>query len=56
MIYKESEKVELKSSFSEWKEIIISLAAFANKKGGTVVVGIDDIWATLAYKVREQHD
>lgn len=27
-MYKESEKLELKSSFGEWKEIIISLGAF----------------------------
>ena len=42
MQYKESEISELKSSFGEWKEIIISLSAFANKKGGTVVVGLDE--------------
>ena len=42
MQYKESEILELKSSFGEWKEIIISLSAFANKKGGTVVVGLDE--------------
>ena len=42
MQYKESEILELKSSFEEWKEIIISLSAFANKKGGTVVVGLDE--------------
>ena len=51
MIYKESEQVELKSSFSEWKEIIISLAAFANKKGGTVVVGLDDKGQPLHMKL-----
>ncbi len=42
MIYKESEIVELKASFSDWKKIIVSLSAFANKRGGTVIVGIDD--------------
>lgn len=42
MNYKESENQELKSSFSDWKAIIISLAAFANKKGGQVLVGLDD--------------
>jgi len=40
--YKESENLELKSSFSDWKAIIISLAAFANKKGGQVLVGLAD--------------
>jgi len=42
MIYKESEQLEIKSSFKEWKEIIISLVAFANKEGGKVIVGFDD--------------
>ena len=42
MIYKESQTVELKSSLSDWHDIVISLAAFANTKGGTVVVGLDD--------------
>lgn len=42
MIYKESEILEIKSSFSEWKEIIISLVAFANKEGGKVIVGFND--------------
>ena len=42
MQLKESEKIELKASFSEWKEAIISLCAFANKKGGKVVIGMDD--------------
>jgi ATP-dependent DNA helicase RecG len=42
MAFAESENLELKSSFGEWKEIIISLSAFANKKGGTVIVGLSD--------------
>ena len=42
MQYKESEILELKSSFGEWKEIIISLVAFANKRGGKVIVGLND--------------
>lgn len=41
-MYRESETMEKKSSFAAWREIIISLSAFANKKGGTVVVGLDD--------------
>ena len=41
-MYRESEPLEKKSSFAAWKEIIISLSAFANKKGGKVVVGLDD--------------
>jgi len=39
---KETEKLELKTSFSEWKEIIISLVAFANRNGGKIVVGVND--------------
>lgn len=38
----ESEKLEFKSSFAEWKEAIISLCAFANKKGGKVIIGMND--------------
>jgi ATP-dependent DNA helicase RecG len=41
-MYRESETLETKSSFAAWKEIVISLCAFANKKGGKVVVGLDD--------------
>jgi len=38
-MYKESETLETKSSFTSWKDIIISLSSFANKKGGKVVFG-----------------
>lgn len=41
-MYRESEIVELKTSIGEWREVIVTLVAFANKKGGKVVVGIDD--------------
>lgn len=37
---KESRKVEFKSSFE--KEVIITLAAFANTRGGKVILGLDD--------------
>ena len=37
---KESRYVEFKTSFG--KEVIISLVAFANSKGGKVVIGVDD--------------
>jgi ATP-dependent DNA helicase RecG len=42
MQIQESEITELKSTFGEWKEIITTLCAFANKNGGTVIVGLDD--------------
>jgi ATP-dependent DNA helicase RecG len=41
-MYIESEKLELKSTLNEWREIIISLSAFANKSGGKVIVGLDE--------------
>ncbi len=37
---KESRNVEFKSSFG--KEVIISLVAFANTRGGKVILGVDD--------------
>ncbi len=37
---KESRKIEFKSSFG--KEVIITLAAFANTRGGRVILGLDD--------------
>jgi len=38
----EFETIELKKSLSEWKEIIETISAFSNTKGGTILVGIDD--------------
>jgi ATP-dependent DNA helicase RecG len=37
----ENERVEFKSSFND--EVMVSLVAFANTKGGVVYVGIDDV-------------
>jgi ATP-dependent DNA helicase RecG len=37
----ESETVEFKKSTGEWKEIIETLSAFANTRGGIILVGID---------------
>lgn len=39
---KESEELEFKTSFSEETAIIESLVAFANRRGGTVMVGMND--------------
>src|SRR3990172_8090337 len=50
-MYRESETMEKKSSFAAWKEIIISLCAFANKKGGKVVVGRDDQGNPVGLKI-----
>ena len=38
----ESETIEFKKSPSEWKEMIETVSAFSNTKGGTILVGIDD--------------
>ena len=38
----ESEILELKESTGEWKAIIKTISAFANTRGGAVVVGISD--------------
>jgi len=38
---RESETVEFKKSTGEWKEIIETISAFANKKGGVILVGVD---------------
>lgn len=40
--FNESEKIELKATFNEWREVIVSLVAFANRRGGKVIVGIKD--------------
>jgi len=38
----ESETLEFKKSLSEWKEIVETVSAFSNTKGGIIVVGVDD--------------
>ena len=38
----ESETVEFKKSTGEWKEIIETISAFTNKKGGVILVGVDN--------------
>lgn len=38
----ETETVEFKESTGEWKEIIKTISAFANTRGGAVVIGISD--------------
>jgi len=37
----ESETIELKKSTGEWKEIIKTLSAFANTRGGMILIGIE---------------
>jgi len=38
----ETETVEFKKSLSEWKEIIETISAFSNTKGGIIFVGLDN--------------
>jgi len=38
----ESETVEFKTSLSDWKAIIETISAFANTKGGIVLIGVRD--------------
>ena len=38
----ESETLEFKKSTGEWKEIIETISAFANTRGGIILIGIDE--------------
>ena len=64
----ESDTLEFKESTGEWKEIIKIISAFANTKGGTVLIGINnsgkiygvdigkDTLEDLANKIKENTD
>ncbi len=39
---KESETLEFKKSVGEWKEIIETVSAFSNTRGGEILVGINN--------------
>ena len=50
-LIEESENVELKSSLSLMGEIIKSVSAFANTKGGKVMVGMDDAGRIMGMQI-----
>ena len=39
---KESETIEYKKSVGEWKEIIETVSAFSNTRGGEIYIGINN--------------
>jgi len=47
----ESETLEFKKSLSKWREIIKTVSAFSNTKGGLIIVGVDDNGKIVGVKV-----
>lgn len=50
-LFKERETVELKASLSLTKEILQSVSAFANTKGGKILIGVDDTGKILGVQI-----
>ena len=50
-LLKERETVELKASLSLTKEILQSISAFANTKGGKILIGVDDSGKVLGVQI-----
>lgn len=50
-LFVESETLELKSSLSEKEEIFETISAFSNKKGGTILIGIDPSGTVLGVSI-----
>lgn len=47
----ESETMEFKRSTGEWREIIESISAFSNTKGGRIVIGVSDSGKLLGTEI-----
>ena len=47
----ESERVEFKPSLSQMDKILVSVSAFSNNKGGTILIGVSDKGKTLGVDV-----
>ncbi|MBA7660825.1 hypothetical protein ES703_68831 [subsurface metagenome] len=48
---KESENLEFKKSVGEWKEIVETVSAFSNTKGGKIVVGASNAGIILSTRI-----
>ena len=47
----ESEIIEFKKSTGEWKEIIETISAFSNTKGGKIVIGVSSFGKLLGVDI-----
>lgn len=47
----EGERLEFKSSSSEWREIIETISAFSNTSGGKIVVGVSNNGNIIGVKI-----
>ena len=47
----ESETLEFKKSTGEWKEIIKTISAFSNTKGGKIIIGVSKIQKLLGVEI-----
>ncbi len=50
-MFKEDEKTELKKSLSALNEVVETAVAFANKKGGKIIIGIDNFGKVVGIKI-----
>ncbi len=50
----ESETIEFKESAGEWKEIIKTISAFSNTKGGIIIIGISSKYKVLGIQIGQK--